>query len=235
VFAGLLLDDDAHRATETVQALLAHGVRGALTGGLATAAQLRAHGRKVERMHLNDVDLVVDGFDVIPESVTDSFLQHHVHPDAPEGRLLLQLIDETTGVRVDLFRAFGNTLARASALHTGGLGILCVEDLVARTTALVSTLRRGKHLGPKHATALTRLLGLGRHEFLTAAWSDHRQALPETLDEAIGEALRLLVTHRELVIVEQYTAAITRCDRCCERGPFRPDPADRIVQVLGYW
>jgi hypothetical protein len=238
VFAGLLLDDDARRATETVEALLAHGLHSGLTGGLAISAQLRAHGRQVERGHINDIDLVVQDFDAIPESVAGSFLLHHVHPDAAEGKLLLQLIDETTAVRVDLFRAFGNTLARASALDgdTGPLEVLCVEDLVARTTALVcGSLRRGTTVDPKHARALSRLLGLGRQEQLAAAWNDHRQAVTGTLDEATSDALRLLADRQNLMVAEEYSAAVTPCDRCGERGPFRPGGADRVVEVLGYW
>lgn len=217
---------------------MAHGVRCALTGGLAIAAQLRAHGRPAERRGLNDIDLVVHGFGAIPESVTASFLLHHVHPDAIEGRTLLQLIDEATAVRVDLFRAFGNTLARASAFdhQTSALHILSVEDLVARTTALVcGSLRRRKTIDRKHVRAFTRLLGLGRQEQLAAAWSDHRQAIPGTLEDATREAIRLLEAHPELVVVEEYSAIVMPCERCREQGPFRPGPADRIVQTLGYW
>jgi hypothetical protein len=189
-------------------------------------------------MHLNDIDLVVDGFGAIPESVTASFLLHHVHPDAIEGKTLLQLIDEETAVRVDLFRAFGNTLARASALddETGALHVVSVEDLVARTTALVcGSLRLHKKVDAKHATALACLLGMGQIERLAVAWSDHRQAVPGTLEEATREAIRLLEAHPELVVVEEYPAAVVACERCREQGPFRPGPADKIVQTLGYW
>jgi len=140
VFAALLDRKDERRATDTVQAVLAHGVRCALTGGLAIAARLRAHDRPVARRALNDIDLIVHEFSAIPESVTASFLLHHVHPDAIEGKLLVQLIDEATGVRVDLFRTFGDTLTRASALagDAGGLPVVCVEDL----RALLDTNRR---------------------------------------------------------------------------------------------
>ena len=234
MFAALLHEDDARRATKTVGAVLAHDLRCALTGGLAIAAQLRAHGRPVERERLNDIDLVVHGFGAIPESVTASFLLHHVHPDATEGKILLQLIDERTAVRVDLFRSFGNTLARASA--TGELDVLSVEDLVARTTALVcGSLRLGKKVDVKYATAFTRLLGVGRQKQLAVAWSDHRQAVPGTLDEATREAIRLLAAHPELVVVEGYSAGVTLCERCRQQGPFRPGAADKIIQTLGYW
>jgi hypothetical protein len=179
VFVGLLNEKDARRATDTVEAILAHGVGCALAGGLAIAAQFRAQGRPIEWWELNDIDLVVHEFSAIPESVAASFLLHHVHSNAMEGRLLLQLVDAATAVRVDLFRTFGDTLTRASALghETGRLPVLCVEDLMARTTALVrGSLARGQTVGAKHARAFTRLLGLGRPQQSAAAWHDHRQA-----------------------------------------------------------
>jgi hypothetical protein len=238
VFTALLHEDDARRATVVLTHVLRHGLRCALTGGLAIAAQLRRHGRSVERKRLNDIDLVVDGFDAIPESLATSFLLNHVHPDAVEGKTLLQLIDETHRVRVDLFRAFGKTLSRTSALddETGTIDVLSVEDLVARTTALVcGCLWRGRRVDAKHVMAFRQLRGLGETEQLSIAWADHRQDVPGTLDEATEETIRLLSVCPELVVAEEYSADITACERCLECGPFRPAPAERIVQTLGYW
>jgi hypothetical protein len=209
-----------------------------LTGGLAIAARLRAHGRPFEPRRLNDIDLVVDGFAAIPESIADTFLLHHVHPDAAEGKTLLQLVDEATCLRVDLFRAFGTTLARAEVLDddTSALPVLAVEDLAARTTALLhGSLGQRRCVDAKHVTAFTRLLGVGRREQLAAAWSDHRQAVPGTLDEATRQVVEWLDAHPELVVVEEYSAVVVPCDRCRARGPFRPARPDRIVQALGYW
>jgi hypothetical protein len=46
--------------------------------------------------------------------------------------------------------------------ETGGLDVLSVEDLVARTTAFVcGRLRRGQAIDVKHAVAFSRLRGLG--------------------------------------------------------------------------
>jgi hypothetical protein len=101
-----------------------------------------------------------------------------------EGTLLLQLVDEATAVRVDLFRTFGDTLTRASALpdEAGGLPIVCIEDLRARTTAFVGgSLTRGQAIDAKHARAFTSLLGLGRQEQLAAAWNDPADRIVRTL------------------------------------------------------
>jgi hypothetical protein len=238
VFAARLREEDARRASQVVATVLAHGLRCALTGGLAIAAHLQIHGRPVERKRLNDIDLVVETFDDVPESLASSFLMHHVHPDAVEGKILIQLIDETQAVRVDVFRAFGNQLSRASALggDSGMLEVASVEDLVARTTSLVcGRLRRGRSVDAKHVAAFTQLRGLGRPEQLETAWADHRQDVPGTLEDAAGEATRLLSTRPELVINEHYSKDVVECGRCRHQGPFRPGPAEKIVRILGYW
>jgi hypothetical protein len=133
--------------------------------------------------------------------------------------MLLELIDEARAIRIDLFRALGSTHSRAATLdaETGALDVVSVEDLVARTTALVcGSLRRGKSVDVKQATALTRLLGLGRPEQLAAAWNDHRQQVPGTF-------------------VEEHFSDVTPCVRCRAHGPFRPAPSGRIVEILGYF
>jgi hypothetical protein len=237
MFASLLHTDDARRATEVVTALLADGIRCALTGGLAIEAQLRAHGRVVDKRNLNDIDCVVADFRAIPASLAGSFLQHHVHPSAVDGRTLLQIIDEPRALRVDLFHALGGTLSRASTLddETGSLDVLAVEDLIARTTALVcGRLRQSKSVDVKHARAFTRLRGLGQPAQLAAAWCDHRQGVPGTFDEASREASRLLDVHPELIVVETYSKDAEPCERCRAHGPFRPAPPSRIAGILGY-
>jgi hypothetical protein len=111
-----------------------------------------------------------------------------------------------------------------------------LEDLAARTTAfLCGSLRLRENFDPKHATAFARMLGVGRQEQLAAAWSDHRQAVPGTFEQATRDAIRLLEAHPDLVVVDEYSGAVMPCERCREQKPFRPGPADKIVQTLGYW
>jgi len=149
----------------------------------------------------------------------------------------MQLVDEPRAIRIDLFHALGRTLSRSAALddETGELRVLSVEDLVARTTALVcGRLRRGQSIDVKHVTAFTRLFGLGQPEQLAVAWNDHHQQVPGTLDAVSHEAARLLEAHPELVVVEEYSRDVSPCERCCEHGPFRPASPRRIVEILGY-
>ena len=238
MFAALLDPGDARRATGVIDVILAHGLQCALTGGLAIAAQLRVRGRSVTARSLNDIDLVVSDFESIPTSLAEAFLLNHVHPFAPEGKTLLQVIDQPRALRVDLFRAFGDTLSRAELLDedTGGLPVLSIEDLVARTTAMVcGNLQRGTTIDFKHVAAFQRLRGLGEPRRLAIAWRDHQQEVHGTIEEAAEEAGRLLSVHPELIVVERYSTLVTQCERCLDFGAFHVTPPHRIVEVLGYW
>ena len=199
--------------------------------------RLRDLGRPGERRSLNDIDFVVEDFASIPESLAGAFLQHHVHPDANDGRMLLQLVDQPRAIRVDLFCALGGSLSRTSKLahEAGDLDGLSVEDLLARTTAFVcGRLRRGETIDVKHAVAFNRLRGLGQTQVLAAAWNDHRQHVAGTPEDASREAVPLLEAHPELIVVEEYSSTPVACGRCRAHGAFRPAPLETIVQVLGY-
>jgi hypothetical protein len=239
VFSALLEADDARRASDVVAKLLTNGVRAcALTGSLAIAAQLHAHGYPFRRGALNDVDLVVDHFGAIPAALADRFLMNHIHPHASEGKTLLQLVDREHAIRVDVFRSFGAALSRAGVLdqQTAPLPVLALEDLVARATAYVcGRLRRGLEIDAKHVRTFTRLSDLGRPRGLAEAWQDHRQDVPGTLEEATKEAHQLLDRHPELVVSETYSTVVTTCEQCQDYGPFRLAPPEMIVDILGYW
>jgi hypothetical protein len=236
MFTEFLSTSDAHRVSLLLEKLSACDFRGgALTGSLATEAHLLSQGRNTERRSLNDLDFVVGSFASIPGSLANGFLVHHIHPHAPEGKMLLQLIDREQALRIDLFRQFGATLTRTERLK-GPLTVISLEDLVARTTALVvGCLRRGKPMDPKHARAFRRLAGLGEPSRIDAAWRDHRQSELESFHQAAQLAHQLADHHPELAIRERYSAEVSVCPQCQDDGPFRRACPDIIVQILGYW
>jgi outer membrane protein TolC len=87
----------------------------------------------------------------------------------------------------------------------------------------------------KHVRALTRLAGLGEPAQLADAWRDHRQEVPGTLEEAGQQVNELLGRRPDLLVRETYSAVVTACDRCRDRGPFHRVAPDVIVGILGYW
>ena len=237
MFEAILNETDARRATSVAETLLTHGLRAALTGGVAVEAQLRAHGRSFRQRSLNDLDLVVEDFEAIPSALAEDFWVSHVHPLAPQGKLLLQLVDRINAVRVDLFRAFGDTLLRAHSLDgdTSPLVSVAVEDLVARTTAHVcAALGRGRQVDGKHVTTLRRLMGLGDAKALDRAWHDHRLDLLMPFQDARREAVRLATLRTDLIVAEAHSSIETVCERCRPEGRFRPVASDVIVRLLGY-
>jgi hypothetical protein len=234
--------DDARRAAEVMGNLWRHGFREcALTGSVALEVQIIARGRTPQRRRLNDLDYVVDEFGSIPNALAGGFLVHHVHPKAPPGKLLVQLVDPDRGLRIDLFRAFGASLSRANTLHdplSKLKRVLSIEDLAARYTSHVyGQLREGRPVEGKHAESFLRLASFetfGNVE-LETAWHDHRQSLTESFFEARERAKDLLRHHPELLFHQKYSDKVLPCDRCQDYGAFQRDEPALIVNSLGYW
>ena len=101
------------------------------------------------------------------------------------------------------------------------------------TAFVCGRLRRRETIDVKHAVAFSRLRGLGQPQIFAAAWNDHHQQVPGTLEDASREAVRLLESHPELIVIEEYTSTPVACRRCAH-GVFRPAPLETIVEVLGY-
>jgi hypothetical protein len=236
LFDAILSIENASRATAVVEDLLALGFRGSLTGGLALAVHMHARGHRVRRRPLNDLDFVIDGFPSLRETVADRFLLTHVHPIAPEGKLVVQLIDPQRTLRVDVFRAFGATLSRSASVgETGPLGVVSLEDLVARTTAhLCGRLRAGHEVDAKYVQMFLDLANVSGELMLDEAWHDHREDNPPSFTEAFLDVRRLLARHPERVTTSTYSALVTRCNRCQNVGPFQCASPAQIVEILGY-
>jgi hypothetical protein len=114
--------------------------------------------------------------------------------------------------------------------------VVCLEDLVARTTALVcGRLSRGLPLDPKHADHFLALRGLGDSRRLAEAWSAHRQQVSGMFADADREASQLLQQHPELLMPDVYSPNARPCTRCKSHGAFIPGSPERIVQTLGYF
>jgi hypothetical protein len=237
LFEALLNADDASRAAAVLGRLAGHGVSFALAGSLAIEARLRAQGYAFSRRKLNDIDLVVADIASLPKALARRFLANHVHPLAPAGKLLLQLVDAEHRLRVDVFRAYGNTLSRAGRIdaETGSLDVLAIEDARARLIAhLCMCLRKDLVIDVKYVDAFRRLDGLGDPARLLEAWNDHRQEVPGTLSEACEQALRGISERQDLIRVEKYSVQTAPCERCQAHGGIAPANSARIAEILGY-
>ena len=133
------------RADAVLRRLVQHNVHGwALTGGLAAGLHSVAAGMEPKERPLNDLDFVTERFEEIPETLAADFLFRHVHPGQQSGGTMMQLVDVDAQLRIDVFRAVGGTLKRASQipLPVGQFTVVALEDLVARAARAVAGPRQ---------------------------------------------------------------------------------------------
>jgi hypothetical protein len=239
IFENTLCESDKVRADRTLGKLLQHDIsRWALTGGFATEAYVKQHGGASEFRPLNDIDFIVSSFDCIPESLSRDFLLRHVHPNDPPGKTLLQCVDEETGVRVDVFRAYGAVMSRVQPIDLGfeTFRMVSKNDLTARAARLSWNLCEGQPVAPKYVRDFLRLLEVSTTEEIDSVWQDHRQShRPESFATVAAEIRRVFAARPELLVSTVYsTDPNAVCERCVGTPALPLADAQRILAILGY-
>ena len=238
-FGSFLSHSDESRARRTVEKLRRHDTATwVMTGGLAIETHMLCLGIAADRRPLNDIDFLVASFDEIPRTLSSDLLFRHVHPHDPPAKTLLQCVDAETAVRVDVFRAYGNTTARAVLVELYGLvvKVASIEDLTARWARLCMDLAFGEATPAKHARDLLRLLPLVDANAMEPVWLEHRKAqYPESFAETAALLRDLIGTRKELLIAPAYGRDVrARCARCRDSESFPLAEAERVLALLGY-
>ena len=230
---------DAERAWRTLGKLARHDIRNwALTGGFAFEIHnLRLSlGRSVRA--LNDLDFITDSFVWIPETLSQDFLFRHIHPSAPPGKTMLQAIDRESTLRVDVFRAYGDTMKRNVRvdLAFGPMQVVSLEDLVARAARLLLDLAEGTPVVSKHASDYLRFLESVGSERIESAWQDHRKPThPATFRETQGVLQDLILTRASLLIAPNYSQDPSQvCPRCAPTRSFQLADPNVVLSLLDY-
>ncbi len=161
----------------------------------------------------------------------------HVHPLDPPGKTLLQFVDPEPALRVDVFRAFGDTMRRTSAVKLAGgtLRLIAIQDLLARSARLALALAAGEPVPAKYATDFLRLAQTNPNGMETA-WQDQRKSSqPATFAEAERLLRALIPARRHLLITPEYSRDVNQiCRRCTTYPAFAlANPAD-VLHLLGY-
>jgi hypothetical protein len=234
-----LSESDAARAQFALAALRRHNIAPmALTGGMAIELQTLRLGLPPQSRPLNDIDFLVSSFDAIPKTLSADFLFRHVHPHDPPGKTLLQSVHPESGVRIDIFRAYGGTVARAEQVEVCGhdIRIISLHDLTARTARLAMNLAFGELLSPKHARDFMRLLPLVDCESMQPIWQEHRKPNhPESFAKAADLLRKSIATRMDLQVAPVYSQDVdARCVRCASTETFALADARRIQALLGY-
>ena len=225
---------DGTRQKRTFRKLVRHDIRRwALTGGLA----IEYHDPRSPRA-LNDIDFVAPAFDSIPTSLAADFLFRHVHPHDPPGKHLLQFIDPETALRIDVFRACGATLQRATHgdLGFGPMAVVSLADLAARAARLSLDLAHGGPVPAKHARDYLHLVTAVPPAELAAAWADHRKpSHPTEFCEVRSVLEDLIPSHPDLLNTPEYSQNPDEiCPRCQAVAAFPLADPRAVLALLGY-
>jgi len=212
--------------------------RWALTGGFAIEIHRQRLGCEPRTRALNDLDFIAGSFDCIPDTLARDFLFRHIHPFDRPGKTILQAIDSDTVVRIDVFRAYGATMQRASSMElpAGTVQLISLEDLVARIARLVLDLAEGVSVPAKHAVDFIRLAGLVDPLQVESAWPDHRRPQhPTSFAETTRLLHRLIPARQHLLITTDYSKDATEeCGRCAPTAAFHLADPSVVQSLLGY-
>jgi len=227
------------RAINTLRKLALHEVsRWVLVGGLAVEFHSLRVGGSHRIRRLNDIDFATLGFECIPETLAQDFLFRHVHPFAPPGKTMMQLVDADPSVRVDVFRAGSGVMNRAIWFDgpSGPLRVASVEDLVAHGARVLLDLDAGVPVPAKHADDYLRLADLVKSPDMEPVWQDHRKPThPMTFGETNTFVKRLIATRRKLLISLKYSDDPAEiCPRCVPSPPFQLADPKVVLSLLGY-
>jgi hypothetical protein len=230
---------DAARAERVLHKLSRHGLGNwALTGGLAYELHSQILGLDCSERALNDLDFITGAFDCIPGTLSQDFLFRHIHPVAPPGKTLLQLIDQDAALRIDIFRCCGETMKRAIRvdLPFGPLQVVSLEDLVARAARLLLDLAAGVPVASKHARDYLRFVKVTSSMKMESVWQDHRKPMhPTTFRETNGQLQDLIPRCDSLLISPQYSQDPNQaCPQCEPTDAFQLADPKVVLSLLGY-
>lgn len=235
----ILLGTDAERAKLTIARLLRNDLAQlVLTGGLAIELHRLDRGLAAQPRRLNDIDFLADTLEAIPKGLAGTMIFRHVHPHDPPGKTLLQAVDLETAVRVDVFRACGNSIARATSIEIEGseLRMISVEDLTARIARLCMDLAHDMPIPAKHAHDFLRVLPLVEIDVMGTVWQEHRRlSHPVSFAETAILLSNLIDTRKDLQILSRHSRdANEHCSRCEATAAFPLADARRVLSLLGY-
>jgi len=200
--------------------------------------QLGATSHVPLKRRLNDLDIVVNSLSAIPSSMANDYLIAHIHPKAPAGKTLLQLVDAALPLRIDVFRACGATLdrSRPACLTFGMVRVVSIEDQAARAARILMNLEADQTVSRKHARDFLRLSMAVDADLIERAWREHREeSMPATFHEAARRIHKLLESRPHLLITPQYSQDVEAvCPRCEDTAAFQRAAPRTIHSILGY-
>lgn len=186
--------------------------RVALAGSLAMHAQL--HGLTSWRGEADDIDFVASGPESIRPSVTGDFLVSHYHlPAVGYRKFLIQLVDPSTRLRLDVFPDTNSVLPRAVTARVAGVELLVLrlQDILEHKLAILARASEEHPADPKHLQD-AELIG-----------QMSARTVPTIVPSRLAPAVYSQDRGREC----------TRCD-ASRSAAFALAPKHDIMDILGY-
>jgi hypothetical protein len=210
-----------------------------VTGSIASGWHLLRHGMRRKKSRLNDLDIVVEGLSSLCLSLAQEFLIVHFHPFRERGKILIQLVDEEYGVRIDVFTPGSSSLAsRLTDFTEGDLSFKFVsaEDLLAKQLADIYPATSGEPVEPKYVEQFHLLHTIAELNVAREVWRDYRkESQPLDFEEAAGAAERSITANAGLLRAGRYSKDINQsCVWCCESELFPLAARSRVFEILGY-
>lgn len=234
-----LSNTDADKCLSSLSKLSRHFEKTVvLTGSIASGLHLSKKGLQ-QKKRLNDIDMVVEDLADVRASISKDFLINHFHPFRERGKVLLQLVDEENGVRIEIFTANSKTLTerlvefKIADLHCQAVA---VEDVLAKLLSILYSINRSEAVDPKYVEHFRLLLKSADLTTARKIWQDYRKE-PETVDfdEAVEKVKQSLATNPNLLQPEKYCQNINfSCQWCCESESFPVSDRTKIYEILGY-
>lgn len=239
VLEDFLSTADAERARRTLRMLNGSWSDSlVLTGGFAVELHMLRCGHAAETRALNDIDFLAESFERIPKIPSAHMLFRHVHPHDPPGKTLIQSVSTETAVRLDVFRANGNTMMRAVTEQVDGirLRMISLPDLTVRCLRLCMDLASQTPIPAKHARDLLRLLSLVDVEQMEPVWQEHRKpSHPHSFTVASALVRELIPVRKDLQIIPVYSKDVHQiCLRCSATESFPLADPSQVLALLGY-
>lgn len=210
-----------------------------ITGSIATSCHLLKKGLRRKKKHFNDIDVVVDGLPDIRTSLKQDFLINHFHPLRGSGRVLIQLVDEEYGTRIDVFTPNSRTLPeRMADFVIGDLSCkaVSIEDVLAKLLSVVHSVTKGETVDPKYVEHLHLLFSVADLDVARDIWRDYRKEGQHIAFDEAAEAVRQsITTNPNLLQSEIYGQEVySKCQWCQESELFPLAPRFKIYEILGY-
>jgi len=211
-----------------------------ITGSVAAGWHLLKSGRRLKKRHLNDIDLVsLESMSRIHPSLSQEFLINHFHPSRGKGKVMLQLVDEEHGTRIEIFTPGSDSLAeRLTDCAVGDLScrIVSAEDTSAKLLSIIYSVLEGKAIDPKYIEQFDLLSTVADRAVIRKAWGEYRKENQHVdFDEAAESVKSRIAANPHLLQASSYCQDVDFiCAWCRESELFPIASRSRVYEILGY-